>query len=97
MSGDKKMFDLFTDTETTPSMNKNARIESRVDRTGKVRTETVRREPGTVRMAASTDVNTNSTNVYIDSPTDRVSLDGRTARTLYALLQKHYSNLGKTA
>jgi len=73
------------------STNKNARIASRIDRTGKLRTETVRREPYTVSFAASTDQSNNSTNVYIDFPFNgTVKLDGRDARTLYKLLQKHY-------
>ena len=82
---------------TFTSSNKNARIESRVDRTGKVRTETVRRDVWTDNYAVSTNERDNSTHLYIDPAFGpRVRLDGRQARTLYTLLQKHYDTLGKT-
>ena len=41
--------------------NKNARIKSRVSRNGKFRTETIRRDFGTMNMAVSTDPNTKAT------------------------------------
>ena len=76
--------------------NKNARIETRVDRTGKVRTETTRRDAWTPVIAASTNERSNSTAVYLDlDDNTSVRLSGREARTLYRLLSRHYAQLGK--
>jgi hypothetical protein len=78
------------------STNKNARIVTRVDRTGKRRTETQRRDEGEVKMAVSTDERCNSTNLFIDFPAEpAVRLNGHQARSLYRLLRKHYRNTGK--
>lgn len=78
-----------------PTTNKNAIIASRIDRTGKQRTETQRRDDGAIAMAISTDKSNNSTRLFIDNvETDwsgNVSFDGRTARSLYRLLKKHYN------
>ena len=79
--------------------NRNARIATRIDRTGKLRTETQRRDEGSVVMAVSTDKQTNSTNLFIDFPTDlerNVRLSGTQARSLYRLLRKHYGKAGKS-
>jgi hypothetical protein len=81
-----------------PSQNKNARINSRIDRTGKLRTETQRRDEGSVLMAVSTDQNNDSTNLFIDFPgyEGNVRLSGREARSLYRLLRKHYAAARKS-
>lgn len=85
-----------------PSQNKNARIVSRIDRTGKSRTETQRRDEGSVRMAVSTDDRNDSTNLFIDFPSndsdgvDTVRLNGHEARSLYRLLRKHYGYTSKS-
>jgi len=79
--------------------NKNARIVTRVDKTGKTRTETQRRDEGSVVMAVSTDCRNDSTNLFIDFPGswgERVRLTGREARSLYRLLRRHYRQTGKT-
>ena len=76
--------------------NRNARIVSRFDKTGKLRTETQRRDEDSVKMAVSTDQRANSTNLFIDFEDSRVRLSGREARSLYRLLQKHYEEVGKT-
>ena len=80
--------------------NRNARISSRIDRTGKLRTETQRRDDGAVKMAVSTDQKTNSTRLFLDlegSVGDgSVTLSGREARSLYRLLRKHYGKTGKS-
>lgn len=78
--------------------NKNARIGTRIDRTGKLRTETQRRDEGTLAMAVSTDQRDNSTKLFIDFPgfEGNVQLTGRDARTLYRLLRKHYGKAGKS-
>lgn len=84
--------------------NKNAIVRTRRDRTGKLRTETARRDKGQLDVAISTDERNNSTKVFIDvSGRDRQSfsygadltLNGRQARTLYLALQRHFASQGK--
>jgi hypothetical protein len=58
----------------------------------------VNRDAGSVEFAASTDTRNNRTNLYIDVPDgkgnfDGLELDGRLARSLYNLLDKHYRSL----
>lgn len=77
----------------TPT-NKNAIIRSRMDRTGKLRTETARRDDG-LNAAISTDGRNDSTRFFIDLPTATVEFSGREARTLYRLLRSHYAFTGK--
>lgn len=81
-----------------PSTNKNARIGSRVDRTGKVRTETLRRDEGSLQLAVSTDERIDSTNLFIDLPygDGGLQLNGHEARTMYRLLRKHYGFVRKS-
>jgi len=78
--------------------NRNAVIRTREDRTGKLRTETFRRDENSISAAVSTNLKTDSTQLFIDFPnTDAaVRLDGREARTLYRLLQKHYRQTEKS-
>ena len=84
--------------------NKNSRINSRYDRTGKFRTETVRRDAGELDVAISTDERTNSTRVFIDASGRAaghnlggadLELNGRQARTLFITLQRHFGSIGK--
>jgi len=71
--------------------NRSASIRTREDSRGKLRTETFRRDEDTVSVAVSTNPRTDATNLYIDSAAgDCLSFDGRTARTVYRALQKHY-------
>ena len=77
------------------STNKNAIIRSRRDRSGKLRTETARRDYG-FNAAVSTDERNDSTRLFIDlTPTQTVEFSGREARTLYRLLRNHYEYTGK--
>lgn len=83
--------------------NKNSRINSRTDRTGKFRTETVRRDNGSFDVAISTNERNNSTRVFIDQggrkdsvPYSDLVLNGREARTLYLALAKHFAAQGKS-
>lgn len=82
--------------------NKNAVIVSRIDRTGKARTETQRRDDDSVQFAVSTNRRDNSTNLFIDFPFEldsygnSVQLTGREARSLYRLLRKHYKFTSKS-
>lgn len=78
--------------------NKNATIRQRSTRNGKFRTETFGRDPRSIEASVSTNPRTNSTQVFIDivKADEPVRLNGREARTLYRLLQKHYSAMDKT-
>lgn len=77
--------------------NRNASIRTREDRRGKLRTETFRRSEDSINVAVSTNPATDSTMLFIDSPDGQsYSFDGRTARTLYRALQKHYEFTGKS-
>jgi len=88
-----------------PASNKNAHIINRVDRTGKVRTETVRRDDGEFDIAVTTNPNTGATQVFFDRfgrdngfrNGETLRLDGREARTLFIALQRHYDRTDKPA
>ena len=82
--------------------NKNAHIINRVDRTGKVRTETTRRDANELDIAVSTDTSTEATRLFLDAEGREgnfggwatMSLNGRQARTLFLALQAHYRSVG---
>ena len=81
--------------------NRNAIVRTRRDRTGKLRTETARRDDG-LDVAISTDTRNNSTRVFIDFggrdgafPFPDLELNGRQARTLFRALAKHFASQGK--
>lgn len=83
------------------STNKHAGFRTRIDRNGKIRTETSRRDSG-MDVALSTDRRTHSTQVFIDldgrSPSSfsdgaSLVLSGRQARTLYRALERHFEGL----
>ena len=75
--------------------NRDARIATRIDRTGKIRTETQRRDQGSLNAAVSTDVTSNTTRLFIDMPDGvPVKLNGHQARSLFRVLSKHYANAG---
>lgn len=79
--------------------NKNARLQTRTDRTGKVRTETVRRDEGSFGVAVSTDTSANSTRLFLNFDGtfgNSIALNGHEARTLYRALQRHYGELNKS-
>ena len=76
--------------------NKNAVIANRIDRTGKWRTETSRRDEGSLNAAISTDSNSNTTRLFLDFPDASVSMSGREARTLFRLLSSHYGYTNKS-
>ena len=82
--------------KNTVSQNKSASIRTRNDRRGNLRTETFRRDEDSLNVAVSTNPKTDSTRVFIDTAEgDSYSFDGRTARTLYRALQKHYQAANK--
>jgi DUF4097 and DUF4098 domain-containing protein YvlB len=82
--------------KNTVSQNKSASIRTRSDRRGNLRTETFRRDEDSLNVAVSTNPKTDSTRVFIDTAEgDSYSFDGRTARTLYRALQKHYQAANK--
>lgn len=77
--------------------NRNASIRSRADQNGNIRTETFRRDDSSISLAISTDPRSDSTQVSIDTPFgSSYRFDGRTARTLYRALQKHYQVTDKS-
>jgi uncharacterized protein YigE (DUF2233 family) len=77
--------------------NRNAAIRTRQDRRGNLRTETFRRDDSTSSVAVSTDPRNDSTRLFIDNADgSSYSFDGRTARTLYRALQKHYRSTQKS-
>lgn len=81
----------------TQSTNHNATITSRFDRNGKLRTETTRRDDGQLEIAVSTNPQTDTTLLFVDTPAGQtLKFDGRGARTLYRILQKHYQFAGKS-
>ena len=81
------------------STNKNAHIRTRIDRTGKVRTETHRRDPGTLDVAITTNPRTNSTRVFFDTlgcgedGLADLELNGRELRTIIIMIQNHLDAL----
>ena len=74
------------------TQNKHATIRSRITKNGKLRTETHRRDEGSLEASVSTHLDTNSTVMFIDLPESDlpVRLSGREAKTLYRLLSQHY-------
>jgi hypothetical protein len=83
--------------------NKNSRVSTRIDRTGKLRTESTRRDNGQLDVAISTDERNNSTRVFIDESGREgnftypsLELNGRQARTLFIALRKHFASQGKS-
>lgn len=82
--------------------NRNAIVRTRIDRTGKLRTETARRNSG-FDVAVTTQQKTNTTRVFIDMDgRDGASfsqpdfeLNGRQAWTLFRALAKHFGAQGK--
>ena len=92
------------------STNKNAIIRTRIDRTGRLRTETCRRDAGTLDVAVTTDARNNSTRVFIDVAgredgfaaregmgTESIELSGSEALTLFRALKRHYEATGNPA
>lgn len=76
--------------------NRQAVIVTREDRTGKLRTETSRRDENTASFALTTNRTSNSTSLFIDAADGSgISMSGSEARTLYRLLRKHYKFTGK--
>lgn len=90
----------MSNTNVVTHRNRNSRINSRVDRTGKIRTETVNRDWDTIKAAVSTHPRKKSTNLYVDFPIGEtirsVAFSGSEARTLYRLLQKHFDVTNKS-
>lgn len=82
--------------------NKHAIIRSRIDRKGRIRTETAHRDSG-LDVAVSTDLRNNSTRVFIDlAGRDSgleadLELNGSEALTLYRALKRHYARTGNGA
>lgn len=77
--------------------NRNASIRTRSDRAGKLRTETCRRDDDSISIAVSTDPLNDTTHLYVNFQNQNfIRFNGRQARTLYRLLQKHYRETNKS-
>ena len=87
---------MSSNFESVRNHNKSASIKSREDRKGNIRTETVRRDEGSVIVNVSTNPSVDSTRLFVDTPDDSFAFDGRTARTIYRVLKKHYQNTEKS-
>jgi hypothetical protein len=85
-----------TRTTRRSSANRNAYISVRETRTGRVRTETVGRDSGSLVASASTDPESNSTSFFIGRQGASLVLNGHEARTLYRVLQRHYESTEKS-
>lgn len=84
--------------KNTVAQNRSASIRTRQDRRGNLRTETFRRDDNTVSAAVSTNPRNDATRLFIDTPDGQsYSFDGRTARTIYRMLQKHYQAADKAS
>jgi len=76
--------------------NRNASIRTRSDQSGNVVTDTVGRDDGTINVSILTNSKTDSTTLVVDTTVGAsYKFDGRTARTLYRALQKHYQTTNK--
>lgn len=77
-------------------MNRGSKIRVREMGEGIVRTETVGRDEDAVNFAVSTNERLNSTTLYVNSyECGTLVLNGQQARTLFKLLNKHYTFTGK--
>ena len=77
--------------------NRNAIIRDRVQRNGRLRTETARRDSGSMQVSINTDRRSNATRMSIT--TDQgltVRFGGREARTLFRVLARHFDYAGKS-
>lgn len=85
------------DRDRSNNTNRNARIETHLTKTGRIRTETRRRDRGSLVASALTNPDTNRTTFYIGRAGAGFSLNGREARTLFRVLQRHYEATGNDA
>jgi hypothetical protein len=85
-----------THTVRRSTTNRNAYINVRETRSGRVRTETVGRDSGSLVASASTDPQSNSTSFFIGRQGSSMILNGHEARTLYRVLQRHYDSTDKS-
>lgn len=73
------------------TQNKNSRIETEWRGVVARRSETARRDEGTLTAKVETS-SSNSTNFQIQKGSATLDLNGHEARTLFQLLQSHYSD-----
>lgn len=77
--------------------NRNARIRTRVQRNGRLRTETARRDRGSLTASINTDPRSDATRLSITTDDGFVvRFNGRQARTLFRLLARHYEYTEKS-
>ncbi len=77
--------------------NRNSFLKYTETNNGELRTETYNRDEGTASFAITTNASSKASSLYIDLPDGSIRLSGSEARTLYRLLNKHYTNAGMSA
>lgn len=82
---------------STRARNRNSNIKFTEDNNGELRTETCNRDEGSASFAITTNPSSKASSLYIDLPYSSIRLSGSEARTLYRLLNKHYTFTGKSA
>ena len=78
--------------EEETRQNRNARVKTRYTLNGRRRTETVGRDPGTLRVGVSTDEQNNSTFMTITRGDETIRLSGRETMTLLRVVDKHIAS-----
>ena len=96
MSRKNENFNEIQDVSTR-ARNRNSNIKFTEDNNGELRTETRNRDEGSASFAITTNPNSKASSLYIDLPYSSIRLSGSEARTLYRLLNKHYTFTGKSA
>ena len=76
--------------------NRNSVIRFSEDNNGELRTETRYRDEGSASFAIVTNAASKASSLFIDLPHNSFRLSGSEARTLYRLLNKHYTFTGKS-
>jgi hypothetical protein len=76
--------------------NRNSFLKFSEDNNGELRTETYNRDEGTASFAITTNPASKASSLYIELPDTSIRLSGSEARTLYRLLNKHYTVTGKS-
>jgi hypothetical protein len=96
--GDKMSRSVNADMSANPSKtrNRNSMIKFSEDNNGELRTETFNRDEGSASFAITTNPNSKASSLFIDLPDGSIRLSGSEARTLYRLLNKHYTFTGKS-
>lgn len=88
--------DVDMNSKANKTRNRNSMIKFSEDNNGELRTETFNRDEGSASFAITTNPNSKASSLFIDLPDGSIRLSGSEARTLYRLLNKHYTFTGKS-